>query len=390
MQIGIALSGGGVRATVFHFGVLARLAAGGLHERIAFLSTVSGGSLAAGLCFAWSGGAWPSSEVYLHQTLPKLRWLLTATSLQWAYGWRSLILPWRLLRGRAGLLARMMRTKWSIEGSLGNLPETPRWIINATCYETGKNWRFMRRRMGDWQANYVLEPAFPLAEAMAASAAVPGLIGPLKLKTARYVWHRLDDDRRTTTKVAPLCPLLRLWDGGVYDNLGVEALFKPAGGYRDGVDFLLVSDAAQQVGCATGRFRGRAALRLIDIATDQVRALRERMIVAYLHAHPGTGALLRIGNTLAAIFDEAKTPLPPALDLTKTLSPEDVGTAVGFETTLRKLAPHEFSLLLQHGYEVADATLAAYCPHAFDHVPFPESLLGRPVAGGTAASAAPR
>lgn len=43
MNIGIALSGGGYRATVFHLGVLARLSEDNLLDQISFISTVSGG-----------------------------------------------------------------------------------------------------------------------------------------------------------------------------------------------------------------------------------------------------------------------------------------------------------------------------------------------------------
>ena len=49
--IALALSGGGVRAAVFHLGVLARLASDDLLERVTFLSTVSGGSMAVGLVY---------------------------------------------------------------------------------------------------------------------------------------------------------------------------------------------------------------------------------------------------------------------------------------------------------------------------------------------------
>ena len=48
MKITLALSGGGFRATVFHLGVLARLAEESKLEEVNYLSTVSGGSLSAG------------------------------------------------------------------------------------------------------------------------------------------------------------------------------------------------------------------------------------------------------------------------------------------------------------------------------------------------------
>ena len=62
MKIAIAFSGGGVRATVFHLGVLARLARQDLLGQIRNISTVSGGSLAAGLVVASAGNRWPSSR----------------------------------------------------------------------------------------------------------------------------------------------------------------------------------------------------------------------------------------------------------------------------------------------------------------------------------------
>ena len=51
MKITLAL-GGGFRATVFHLGVLARLARENHMEDVILLSTVSGGSLCTGLVFA--------------------------------------------------------------------------------------------------------------------------------------------------------------------------------------------------------------------------------------------------------------------------------------------------------------------------------------------------
>src|SRR5579862_5105639 len=47
--IGLALSGGGFRATLFHVGVLWRLNEFGLLSRIDRISSVSGGSITAGL-----------------------------------------------------------------------------------------------------------------------------------------------------------------------------------------------------------------------------------------------------------------------------------------------------------------------------------------------------
>ena len=53
LKVGLALSGGGVRAAVFHLGVLARLAEEEeIFKNIKALSTVSGGSLVVGMLYA--------------------------------------------------------------------------------------------------------------------------------------------------------------------------------------------------------------------------------------------------------------------------------------------------------------------------------------------------
>lgn len=370
MKIGLALSGGGVRATVFHLGVLARLADQSLFEETSFISTVSGGSLAIGLVFSKSHNTWPSSGTYRTEALPALRTLLTAKGIQWSYAWRVVVLPWRLVRGRASVLARVMRSKWQIAGALSDLPlDNPRWVINATCYETGKNWRFMRKRMGDYLTNYVLNPNFPLADALAASAAVPGVIGPLSLRAADYEWHAyLEGSTTETQPVAARFPKVRLWDGGVYDNLGVEALFKPDKGYREGIDFLLVSDASALLASNPPRFK--APHRLLEAAMDQVRSLRARTLMQHFKTHPRTGVYLQIGNTAEQIFGLAGVDPPPNWTSDSALDEDTVFRAATLETTLRRLTEQEFDGLFRHGYEVADSTLVAYCPDEFQHIPF--------------------
>ena len=82
MKIALALSGGGFRATVFHLGVLARLAESEQLENVTFLSTVSGGSLCVGLVYAKNNLRWPTSEEYTINVLPEVRRILTTFDLQ--------------------------------------------------------------------------------------------------------------------------------------------------------------------------------------------------------------------------------------------------------------------------------------------------------------------
>jgi NTE family protein len=225
--------------------------------------------------------------------------------------------------------------------------------------------------MGDYQTQYVVNPRFPLSDAVAASAAVPGLIGPLRAFSKQFQWQKFADPSSSKEPVQALFPSYNLWDGGIYDNLGVEPLYKPSGGLRDGIDFLIVSDASMALGYARQSWKnllrpGKRFLRLVDIATDQVRALRSRSVVSYFQSHPDAGIYFRIGNTTTAIYRRARRPIP-AID---QLSEADTLLAGRMETTLRRVTKAEFDRLYRHGFEVADATLCAYHPSKFSRVMF--------------------
>ena len=370
MRVALALSGGGVRAAVFHCGVLQRLALDGLLERATFVSTVSGGSLLTGLILCQNDHRWPSSEEFLKRVLPKVAKCLTTATLQWSYVWRVFAVPWRLAQGRARILARQLEAQWRITGSLQDLPPAPRWIINTTCYETGKNWRFSQPRMGDYLTQYALKPDVPIADAIAASAAVPGLIGPLVICSDRYGWHRYEGKQLVPTSTP--AGRYELWDGGVYDNLGVEPLFKPNGGFRDGFDLLVVSDASAPVEL-TPRTLSRVLrpthrlLRLVEIACDQVRGLRSRALVAEFARTEDTGVYLRMGNTVEQIYSAVGRTVPPGYHLRS----EDASRSANFPTTLRRLTQAEFKCMQRHGFEVADATLATRIASRFNHRELP-------------------
>jgi NTE family protein len=369
------LSGGGVRATVFHLGVLGRLAAEGLLEQVTFLSTVSGGSLAIGLVRALAGGRWPASEEYLQRILPEARQRLTEIDLQRDIVRRTarkvLTRPWVLLQGRANLVAESLAERWGVRGLVKDLPVSPRWVINATAFESGKGWRFMAHRMGDYVLHYAREPAVPIADAVAASAAFPGAISYLVMRTADFDWYRYNDDTGTATEpIDPKTTYVHLWDAGVYDNLGVEALFKPGReSYRDEFNFLIVSDASGEPGLARPGFLIVNAKRLLDIARDQVRGLRARMIVDRFVRQPGTGVYLRIGRTAEYICDRAKPDAGRRATLTAgCLGEAEVLFAKSYATTLRRLRPEDFDILCRHGWEVTNCTLTGYYPGRFENL----------------------
>lgn len=369
LKIGLALSGGGVRASVFHLGILSRLALDNLLEQITFISTVSGGSLVTGLIYSINDNKWPTSNEFLDKCILQCRYYLTQTDLQKEITKRTLLHPWSLLTGRANVVSQCMSKSWKIEANLNELPAEPRWIINATAYESGRNWRFIpQRRMGDYVLNYVRNPRIPLTDAMAASAAYPGLIGPFVLDASQYEWFEYQGENEIPA--TPKFGKLHLWDGGVYDNLGVEALFKlDQSSFREEFNFSIICDASygtELLDCSPNLLK--RANRLVLIAMDQVRGLRSRSIANHYRRNPNSGVYLKMGNSVQKILRGINVNGQSVETVcNNTLSDTQAKTAVMFPTTLRKITNDEFDLLYRHGWEVANSTLYLRNPGVFDY-----------------------
>jgi NTE family protein len=372
-RIGWARSGGGIRAAVFHLGVLRRLAGEGLLESVSAISTVSGGSLITAAVMSQCGMKWPTSDEYLGSVYPELRRRITAADLfsLKSIGWSGLAeFKFALVHGRAGILATMLERVWGVSGRLADLPDAPEWLINATCIDTGKNWRFSKREMGDWTFGRHYAPDVPISVAAAASAAVPYAIGAMPLALPATGWW--ETDPATRGQVRPKPPpktRVRFWDGGAYDNMGLEALTKPGRGLRS-CNFLICSDASGPLR-PSGESSVAALLsgslsgpRLFDVAGDQIRALRSRMLIADIAAGTVDGVLLRMGNSVRAVDVKSGTARPVSFyDAFQT--DEQAELALRHPTDLKAPSEAQFDMLARHGFEIADATLTTYVPARF-------------------------
>jgi NTE family protein len=386
MNLTLALSGGGFRATIFHLGVLRRLAKSDQLENIVLLSTVSGGSLCAGLIFALNNCQWPNSKDYLDRVEPEAHRLLTTFDMQGSLIQRSLGTFWTLLETRASTLSSLMQKHWGMTAQLKDLPPSPRWMINTTCYETGKNWRFERLRMGDYLFGYSNDTDLPLADTVAASAGFPGLIGALALNTTDRKWFqyeapeadaqrpdRADEGTWIKVPVSPRYETVHLWDGGVYDNHGLEGIHDFKNGWSSRFGFLIVSDAAGRAEEEKYRKGIPTLMRLSSgIMMNQVRSLRTRAILARIQEHPDIdqGVFLQMGNTALEILHAAGRDswLP---QFSQGILPDaEANLAAHHPTVIRKATEQEYERLFHHGYEVADTTLSVYYPEIYQHISY--------------------
>ena len=134
--IGLALSGGGFRATLFHCGALWRLNELGYLPKLARISSVSGGSIAAGrLAVRWhalkfSGGV---ATNLVEEVIQPLR-QFCERSIDTPSILKGILLPGK--RISEAVLAEYEKHLVG-KATLQDLPDTPRFVFNATNFSTG-------------------------------------------------------------------------------------------------------------------------------------------------------------------------------------------------------------------------------------------------------------
>lgn len=359
-NIGIALSGGGIRATVFHLGVLKWIAENSALEEVKRMSSVSGASLCIGMVYSHNNLRWPTSEEFLTTVLPSIEKVLLTSDLQLT-ALRKLIISPSYWKKKVNIVAKALESQWGVHGNLSELVGDVMWYTNCTTYETGKRFRFCKNDMGDYSIGYVEKPNISISDVMAASAGFPILIGPYSLQTGDYHWvpsHYTKSEWQSPDKT------IHLWDGGVYDNLGLESIFKPDNGgtLSDGIDCMIVSNASPSIGhyCRRAGLSAHNLKRLLDISMDQVTALRSRMVMDFI-IKSNQGMYIKIGNSAEKIASESKCQEDLKRDLIdQCLSSQQVSKTMNYPTTLRKPTKADYQLLLRHGFEVADCTYRCY------------------------------
>ncbi|OWY63020.1 hypothetical protein B7486_55335, partial [cyanobacterium TDX16] len=154
--VGLALSGGGFRATLAGAGTIRALADVGLLSSVQYVSSVSGGSITNGaLARAWptlEQQAFTSASVDEHLVTPLVE-RISGASLKWKVV-RNI---WRAVppgTTRTHVLANAL-DDWFFEGmALSALPDDCRWAINAANLTTGTRFVFDREVVGDYVSGY--------------------------------------------------------------------------------------------------------------------------------------------------------------------------------------------------------------------------------------------
>jgi NTE family protein len=336
--IGLCLSGGGYRAMLFHVGGLWRLYETGILARVNRVSSVSGGSITAGvLALHWTSLSFRADTIaseFVPRVVAPVRSLASET-----IDAEAVILGIALPGSISERVAAAYRSHLFGDATLQDLPDEPRFVINATNVQSGALWRFEKPYMRDYRVGMVESPTVPLADAVAASSAFPPVLSPmlLRLNDADFTPGSGMDLQRPpyTTKVV-------LTDGGVYDNLGLETVWK-------NFDTVLVSDGGGKMGAEEEPKSdwGRHAYRVLGIIDNQVRSLRVRDLIESYQAGARKGAYWGIRTDIGAyrLADSLPCPFDRTTELAQT------------PTRLKRMDDTLQERIINWGYAVCDAAL---------------------------------
>jgi NTE family protein len=338
--IGLCLSGGGYRAMLYHLGALVRLNELGLLTRIQEVASVSGGSIIAGVL----GLAWPRFE-FVGDRVANFHELITVPVHKFsAIGVDVRAAFFGLLPGRtaADYVAAAYDRHLYSHATLQNLTSKPRFTFMATNLQTGSGWRFSKDYAADVRVGRIDKPVLPLSRVVAASSAFPPFLSPVRFP---FEAGSVRPMRGADLHRAPFTEEAVLTDGGIYDNLGLERVWKRCRG-------VLVSNAGlamPEIGRPTGRWVGQV-FRTLNILQQQSENARKRILLGMNNLGQRKVAFWSIDTPLSAY----------ALSDALPLSDDEVSNAARMRTRLNPFTRQEIELLTRCGYAGADASLRKY------------------------------
>lgn len=369
---GLALSGGGFRATIFHLGVIRYLRETNRLRDLSYVSSVSGGSVsAAHLILNWDRYTGSNEEfkraaneiVAFVQSDARgqvfSRWILGWAVLSWfvvlpilvawywEFGWKAwlaITIAYCILaivrkrfswpKSRSRLLENGYQKHLFQDRTLPQLkvPNGPKLLIAATDLTSGDLWYFSDDGVTHTTAGKTLATSNPtVALAVASSSAFPPAFGPIKIDSGLL---SINDSQLEIPHY--------LTDGGVYDNLGGRLL--EFAGLKE--EEIIVSSAEPKPDIEAGSRFGllvKRAERSTNILMQRVSELESACRSKAVH--------IRLQD------DDHDSKIPISVQFTvRTM-----------RTDLNRFSPLEVQLLYVKGYEAAKTALPEEMTEAFHY-----------------------
>jgi len=385
-KLGIALSGGGFRAALFHVGVLATLAERDLLRHVSIISTVSGGSIIGAFYYLKLKQLLEGDrDDQLRPDAKGFRVLVSELEVEFRKAQQHNLRLMTFADGREN--ARMLSDKISSTTRLADLfntyfyapitgdsenpladlsihsvfesceedPEAsfaiPKLIVNATALNTGHLFQLTSDFIGEFPTTADMGglgsiPVLPrlsfrdaslsagqkaslsrisIAEAVAASCCVPGLLDPLSL-SGLYCDDAGED------------VVVRLVDGGVFDNQGLVSL------KEGGCTHFICSDASDLLGwqARPDERIHNVAMRANEIMMDRIRC---ELLDQLAQVGPENYLVFTLGEPLESAASTAEKRLATLL--------------ASIRTDLDAFSDLEAFALMDYGYRLSAEKLAS-------------------------------
>jgi NTE family protein len=335
--LAVALSGGGYRAMLFHLGALRRLNEFGLLSVMDRMSTVSGGSITgAVLALRWGDFAFDHDGVAMgFENVERDVFDIASRTIDV----KSALIG--LLPGTTGAagIARSLRRPFG-RTSVADLPGyRPRFTFNTMNMQTGNLFRWSAPYAADYAVGKIERPTLRVAEVVAASAAFPPVLSPLRIPVPGVVV-----DHNTNRPVPNPPPDLVLTDGGVYDNLGIENV--------KSFHTVLASDGGAPF-ASGARLRDNLvsqSLRTMFLLNEDIGRQRRRALVTEFTDGHRLGALWTIKTSMSSYGAPDCLPCPD----------DKVAELAAVRTRLKRVPQDLKYRLANWGYASADAAVRTY------------------------------
>lgn len=352
--VGLALSGGGFRATAFGLGALRALHDRGVLPDVRVVSGISGGSL---LTAMWAYG--PEEFGKFDSTVTDLlgrglqvelakRTFTPRRTMANILSAASAALPGGKNRPRQSsrtealvdtLASRPFGVKEMAQVTHSELST----VISATDLSTGNAVRF-GSDISSCSPHGAIIGSVPVADAVAASAAFPVLLPQLN---RTYTFTRADGTQHIKT--------MSMTDGGVYDNLGISPLLP--GRSRQHTSHVYDLDYIIAVDAGPGRTAPRAPNFMLG-------RLKRSFEIAHTRNQDGSRArvheLAAAGHVKGVVYSylgmrDSHLPIPIA-DLVER---EQVAA---YPTNFARMAPTDLQAVAIRGEQLTRALIEFYCP----------------------------
>lgn len=346
-RIGLAISGGGFRATAFGLGALRALHDRGLLRQVRVISGISGGSLLAAM-WAYGPTKFSDFDANVSGLIAKgmqADLLRRTVSPQMIGESLRRNIPGAVRRQRAfsrteALVAALRSMDFGSKLLAAVTHQDLHTVLSATDMATSNAIRFGSQSSSISALGRILEPV-TVAEAVAASAAFPILLPAL----ARRFTFEARDGTQTQRRIL-------MTDGGVYDNLGISPLMPRRSGAHTShvydLDYLISVDAGSGRRDVRG---GQYFVSRIKRSFEISHGRTQDSARSQLHEARGMADLSGFLHIYLGVSDER---LPPLADLVPR------GAAANYATNFAAMRLRDFEAITIRGEEIARLLLARH------------------------------